>query len=167
MAPKRILLVAGDYVEDYEVMVPFQALGGHIFMRSVQVREPGNSCAPPSTTSKATRPTVKSVDTISCSTPPSRKERLIRTKPWSSPAGARRNDRLTPLGLPHFWRCWVQGSKPKSLARDGDPSSKNCVCEMPCCFASARARHVPDVRGSQSISTNLTLSWLAASGRIH
>ena len=26
MAQKRILLLAGDYVEDYEVMVPFQAL---------------------------------------------------------------------------------------------------------------------------------------------
>ena len=31
MASKRILLLAGDYVEDYEVMVPFQALqmAGH------------------------------------------------------------------------------------------------------------------------------------------
>src|SRR5437588_12758273 len=26
MAAKKILLLAGDYVEDYEVMVPFQAL---------------------------------------------------------------------------------------------------------------------------------------------
>ena len=26
MSDKRILLLAGDYVEDYEVMVPFQAL---------------------------------------------------------------------------------------------------------------------------------------------
>jgi protease I len=26
MAEKRILLLAGDYVEDYEIMVPFQAL---------------------------------------------------------------------------------------------------------------------------------------------
>src|SRR6266852_5936683 len=26
MAQKRVLLLAGDYVEDYEVMVPFQAL---------------------------------------------------------------------------------------------------------------------------------------------
>ena len=26
MAPKRILMIVGDYVEDYEVMVPFQAL---------------------------------------------------------------------------------------------------------------------------------------------
>jgi deglycase len=32
MAQKRILLIAGDYVEDYEVMVPFQALqmSGHV-----------------------------------------------------------------------------------------------------------------------------------------
>ncbi len=31
MAEKRILMIVGDYVEDYEVMVPFQALGmvGH------------------------------------------------------------------------------------------------------------------------------------------
>jgi protease I len=31
MAAKRILLLAGDFVEDYEIMVPFQALGavGH------------------------------------------------------------------------------------------------------------------------------------------
>ena len=26
MAPKKILMLVGDYVEDYEVMVPFQAL---------------------------------------------------------------------------------------------------------------------------------------------
>ena len=26
MASKRILIVTGDYVEDYEIMVPFQAL---------------------------------------------------------------------------------------------------------------------------------------------
>jgi len=26
MKPKRVLLIAGDFVEDYEVMVPFQTL---------------------------------------------------------------------------------------------------------------------------------------------
>lgn len=26
MAPKKILVLVGDYVEDYEVMVPFQTL---------------------------------------------------------------------------------------------------------------------------------------------
>jgi protease I len=26
MAQKKILMIVGDYVEDYEVMVPFQAL---------------------------------------------------------------------------------------------------------------------------------------------
>lgn len=26
MAPKKILMIVGDFVEDYEVMVPFQAL---------------------------------------------------------------------------------------------------------------------------------------------
>lgn len=32
MAAKKILLLAGDFVEDYEIMVPFQALQavGHI-----------------------------------------------------------------------------------------------------------------------------------------
>src|SRR5437588_9668719 len=32
MAAKKILLLVGDYVEDYEVMVPFQALAmvGHV-----------------------------------------------------------------------------------------------------------------------------------------
>ena len=32
MAAKKILMLVGDYVEDYEVMVPFQALlmVGHI-----------------------------------------------------------------------------------------------------------------------------------------
>ena len=33
MAPKRILIIAGDFVEDYEIMVPYQALlmvGHHV-----------------------------------------------------------------------------------------------------------------------------------------
>ncbi|MGG7055879.1 hypothetical protein [Nitrosomonas sp. ANs5] len=32
MSAKKILMLAGDYVEDYEVMVPFQALSmvGHM-----------------------------------------------------------------------------------------------------------------------------------------
>ena len=28
MASKKILMLVGDYVEDYEVMVPFQSLDG-------------------------------------------------------------------------------------------------------------------------------------------
>ena len=30
MAAKKILMIVGDYVEDYEVMVPFQVLGTKI-----------------------------------------------------------------------------------------------------------------------------------------
>jgi len=39
MAGKRILLLAGDYVEDYEIMVPFQAL--QIFGHTVHAVCPG------------------------------------------------------------------------------------------------------------------------------
>ncbi len=48
MSKKSILMIVGDYVEDYEVMVPFQAL-----------------FAPLSTISKVIRPTPKRGGTIS------------------------------------------------------------------------------------------------------
>jgi len=72
MAQNRILLLAGDYVEDYEVMVPLPGLadGRTPLTRRVSPRKekPASLCALPSTTSKATRPTAKNADTTSCST---------------------------------------------------------------------------------------------------
>src|SRR6056297_1097787 len=46
MSGKRILLIAGDFVEDYEVMVPFQALQavGHEVDAVCPEKEAGESC---------------------------------------------------------------------------------------------------------------------------
>lgn len=73
MPTAKILMIVGDYVEDYEVMVPFQALQmlGHTVHAVCPTKSPANSSAPPSTISKAIKPTPKSAATISRSTPPS------------------------------------------------------------------------------------------------
>jgi protease I len=46
MAGKKILMLVGDFVEDYEVMVPFQALQmvGHIVHAVCPDRKAGDSC---------------------------------------------------------------------------------------------------------------------------
>jgi deglycase len=46
---KKILMLVGDFVEDYEVMVPFQALGKR-----------GRASRPPCTTLKETRHALRS-----------------------------------------------------------------------------------------------------------
>ena len=45
MAPKKILFIVGDYVEDYEVMVPFQALSavGHEVFSVCPLKKPGDA----------------------------------------------------------------------------------------------------------------------------
>ena len=67
MPHAKILMIVGDYVEDYEVMVPFQALQmvGHIVHAVCPERKRASRSAPPSTTSRATRPTAKSAATTS------------------------------------------------------------------------------------------------------
>jgi len=54
-------MLVGDYVEDYEVMVPFQALsyGRHTVHAVCPGKKSGDTSAPPSTISRATRPTRK------------------------------------------------------------------------------------------------------------
>jgi len=66
MAAKKILMLVGDYVEDYEVMVPFQALlmVGHQVHAVCPGKPRARPCAPPSTTLKATRLTAKSPGTF-------------------------------------------------------------------------------------------------------
>ena len=66
MATKKLLMLVGDYVEDYEAMVPFQALlmAGMRSMPSAGEKA-GDVVAPPSTISKATRPTARSEATTS------------------------------------------------------------------------------------------------------
>src|SRR5277367_1876527 len=46
MAAKRILMLVGDYVEDYEVMVPFQALTmvGHVVHAVCPGKRAGDKC---------------------------------------------------------------------------------------------------------------------------
>ena len=71
MAAKKILMITGDFTEDYETMVPFQALlmVGHT-VTVCPARRPASRSRPPCTTSRATRPTAKSRATTSPSTPP-------------------------------------------------------------------------------------------------
>ena len=69
---KRILMLVGDYVEDYEAMAPLQMLlmVGHQVDTVCPGQEGGRpGGAPPSTTSKETRPTARSGDTTSGSMP--------------------------------------------------------------------------------------------------
>jgi len=57
MPHAKILMIVGDFVEDYEVMVPFQALQmvGYIVHAVCPRKRPGSMFAPRFTTSKATR----------------------------------------------------------------------------------------------------------------
>ena len=68
MAKKRILMIVGDFAEDYETMVPFQALTmvGH----QVDAVCPGQGAwatrlPRPFTISRATRPIRRNADIIS------------------------------------------------------------------------------------------------------
>ena len=64
---KKILMLVGDYAEDYETMVPFRALQmvGHTVHAVCPTRRRVTSAPPRSTTSKATRPTARSAATTS------------------------------------------------------------------------------------------------------
>ena len=74
MKPAKLLLLAGDFVEDYEIMVPFQALQmvGHTVDAVCPGKKKGDvRSAPRSMTSKAIKPTRKNAATTSRSTQPS------------------------------------------------------------------------------------------------
>ena len=62
MSAKKILMLVGDYVEDYEVMVPFQALlmVGHTVQQSVQAKKPVRKLGLLSMTLREIKLTVKS-----------------------------------------------------------------------------------------------------------
>ena len=64
---KKILQLVGDYVEDYEIMVPFQALQavGHKVHAVCPGKRAGRKSARRFTTSKAIRRTAKSPATTS------------------------------------------------------------------------------------------------------
>ena len=67
MPSAKILMLVGDYVEDYEVMVPFQTL--HVSATPstpfAPTKNPAKPCAQPFTISKAIKHTPKSLVTIS------------------------------------------------------------------------------------------------------
>ena len=67
MAAKKILMLVGDYVEDYEVMVPFQALQmvGHTVHAVCPGKKAGDKVRTQCMTSRAIRPTVKNRATTS------------------------------------------------------------------------------------------------------
>ncbi len=68
MEAKKILFLVGDFAEDCEVMVPIQSLTivGHIVMPCARAKRQVKRSRPRSTISKATRPTRRSGDMISC-----------------------------------------------------------------------------------------------------
>ena len=67
MAAKKILFLVGDFAEDYEVMVPFQALTmvGHIIHAVCPGKKAGQKSRRRYTISRATRPIPRSRGTIS------------------------------------------------------------------------------------------------------
>ena len=75
MAKKSILMLVGDFVEDYEVMVPFQALLmiGHNVHAVCPGKKAGKRCGLPSTILKGIRPTVRNLVINLPSMPPSMK----------------------------------------------------------------------------------------------
>jgi hypothetical protein len=68
VAAKKILFLMGDFAEDYEVMVPFQALTmlGMLSMPCAQTKRRVNRSRPPSMISKEIKPIPRSRGTISC-----------------------------------------------------------------------------------------------------
>lgn len=68
-----ILMICGDYSEDYEVMMPFQALlvVGHQVHAVCQAKRRASRSQPPFMISRGSRPTAKSAATTSPSTRPS------------------------------------------------------------------------------------------------
>jgi protease I len=67
MSAKKILFLIGDFAEDYEVMVPFQALTmvGHVVHAVCPGKKAGEKIKTGSTISRATRPIRRSRGTIS------------------------------------------------------------------------------------------------------
>lgn len=61
MAAKEILFLTGDFAEDYETMVPFQALQmvGHTVHAVCPGKKSGDEIKSASTTSRATRPNTE------------------------------------------------------------------------------------------------------------
>jgi protease I len=68
MAAKKILFLVGDFAEDYEVMVPFQALTmvGHIVHAVCPGKKTGDKIKTAIHDSRATRRIRKSPGTILC-----------------------------------------------------------------------------------------------------
>jgi hypothetical protein len=67
MSAKKILMLVGDYVEDYEVMVPFQALlmVGHTVHAVCPDKKAGQTVRTRYTISREIRPTARSLVTTS------------------------------------------------------------------------------------------------------
>jgi len=81
---KNILMLVGDYVEDYEVMVPFQTLlmVGHVVHAVCPGKKAGETVRTAITILKATRPIPKNAATISRSTPPLTRSSPRNTTRW-------------------------------------------------------------------------------------
>ena len=93
MPGKRILMICGDFSEDYETMVPFQALltAGHKVDAVCPDKRPAIRSQPQFMISRVSRPTAKSAATTSRSMQPSQTSSLSPTTPCSYRADGLRN----------------------------------------------------------------------------
>ncbi len=89
---KTLLMLVGDYAEDYETMVPFQTLlaVGHVSMPYAPTKRPATPSPRPSTISRARRPIAKNGAITSRSTTTSPRSSRRTTTAWSSPAARAR-----------------------------------------------------------------------------
>ena len=81
---KKILMLVGDFVDDYEVLVRFQALqiAGHDVHAVCPDKKAGDTCEQRFTISKAIRPTLKSAAIILRSTRRMPRSTRATTTPW-------------------------------------------------------------------------------------
>ena len=84
MPGKRILMLVGDFGEDYEIMVPFQALQavGHTVHAVCPDKKSGDAIATAIHDFEGRRPTRRSAATISASTRASTRSRRRNTTRW-------------------------------------------------------------------------------------
>ena len=84
MAAKKILMLVGDFVEDYEVMVPFQALWPSVTpcTQCAPTKKPETALPQRSMISKGNRLIRKNAGTTSRSTPISPTSKQKTTTHW-------------------------------------------------------------------------------------
>ena len=167
MATKRILFLVGDYVEDYEVMVPFQTLAavGYDVQAVCPARSRATTSPRPSTTSRAHRRTARSAGTTSASRPISPRRPPRNTMRWSSRADG-----------PPSTCGWIR--QVIALVRDFAAQDKPIasICHGPQVLAAAgllKDKHVsaypacrPDVEGAGARYAEIPIAGAVTDGKL-